>query len=115
MTETNKNEIKRVDEDSPAPPCYRLGYASCYIQEHKFNHLCTMPVKAAVEWVKEVCPNVVMGRHTPAADLTVGGDIDTDALVNGWLNKLFILVANDHGKWIALVNWDGRYSMYVER
>lgn len=36
--------------------------------------------------------------------------------VNGWLNKRFIIVAAKHSdKYLALVNWDGRFSIYEQR
>lgn len=97
-------------------PDYKIGYTSCYIQDHPFEHLCYIPVKVALAWVKDVCPEVLMGG-TVAKHLTHQEEryIDTDIRVNGWTNKLFILVANDHDKWIALVNWDGRFSIYMER
>lgn len=50
-----------------------------------------------------------------AKELTVGSDRNTDVDKNGWTNKLFVLVANEHGGWIALVNWDTRFHIYIER
>lgn len=92
-----------------------VGFTGCYIQDHNFKHLCDIPVSAAVKWVKKVCPEATMGNKTKAKELTLNRGIDTDALMNGWLNKLFVVVANDHDAWIALVNWDGRFSIYIER
>ncbi len=97
-------------------PEYKFGYTSTYIQDHNFKHCCSIPIDAAVEWVKCSYPNVDMGNGTLAKDLTVYSTHPrTDANGNGWLNKLFILVQNDHDKWVALVNWDGRFSIYTER
>ncbi|MFZ5996814.1 MAG: hypothetical protein ACOYW7_04930 [Nitrospirota bacterium] len=56
-----------------------------------------------------------MGNRTKAKDLTIGGDDRTNALMNGWLNKLFIIVACDHDNWIALNNHDGNFSIYVKK
>jgi len=95
---------------------YEIGFTSCYINDFNFSHLVDIPVEAAVEWAKKAAPETKMcatGR-TKAKDLTVGGDIDTDVNINGWLNKLFIIVAFEHGKWIALYNHDGSFSVRVK-
>ena len=92
---------------------YKMGYTGCYINDHPFRQLCRIPVEAAVEWVKKVCPDTYMGGCL-ARELTIGGDRSTDANMNGWTNKLFVLVANEHNKWTALVNHDGRFSVYLE-
>lgn len=93
---------------------YHHGFTGCYIQDHNFKHLCAIPATVAVAFVQALCPDVHMSSHVLAKDLTIGKDRDTDAIGNGWTNKLFILVANDHDKWIAIVNWDGRFSIYEE-
>lgn len=95
---------------------YDIGYTSCYIQDHDFEHLCSISAETALAWVKSACPEVKMGG-TLAKHLTHGKEkfIDTDIRTNGWTNKLFVIVANDHDKWFALVNWDGRFSIYIER
>ena len=95
---------------------YKYGFTGTYIQDHPFSHLTEIPPEVAVAWVAKLYPDMNMGSDIPAKDLGVDtGDNDTDAKINGWLNKLFILVANEHDRWIALVNWDGRFSIYIER
>ena len=94
---------------------YHIGFTACYIRDHKFEHFLEIPQEVAVAWVKAKCPNIEMGHtHVLAKDLTVDSNYDSDAKGNGWLNKLFIVVGNDHGKWVALSNHDGRFSIYVE-
>lgn len=94
---------------------YTIGFTSCYIKDHPFIHIAEMPEAAAVAWVKGVCPEVAMGHmNVKAKDLTVNTNYDTDAKGNGWLNKLFIIVGVDHGKWLALANHDGRFGLYME-
>lgn len=90
---------------------YITGYTNCYIQDHPFYHLCEIPVEVAVEWVKIACPDVLMNN----TDLTITKTEHTDAIPNGWLNKRFVVVSNDHGHSFALVNWDGRFSIYKKR
>ena len=92
---------------------YEIGYKACYIQDYSsFKHLCTIPPEVAIEWVRQKCPDIYMGGCL-AKDLTLNGKTGTDAKINGWLNKLFVVVANDHCQSIALVNWDGRFSVYL--
>lgn len=93
---------------------FKLGFTACYIRDYKFTHLVDLPDSSAVEWVKEQCPNTAMGNGILAKDLTIGTGLDTDVDRVGWLNKLFILVGNDHGRWVALNNHDGLYSVHVE-
>jgi hypothetical protein len=102
-------------------PQYQIGYSSTYIQDHpNFKFMCEIPESVAVEWVKNVCPGKYMGSSKKACQLTVSsGNIDTDAKDNGWLNKLFVIVSykvasNNEIKWIALVKWDSRFSIYTE-
>lgn len=93
---------------------YVTGYKSTYIQDHpSFRRLCCIHVCVAVEWVKSVCPDVNMGNGTLARDLTINKNFDTDVIPNGWLNKLFVVVDYSWDKSVALVNWDGRFSVYV--
>jgi len=94
---------------------YITGYTNCYIQDHPFYHVCSIPIEVAVEWVKKICPDVNMGFGFAAKDLTINENEDTDVIPNGWLNKLFIVVSNDHGHSFALVNWDGRFAIYKKR
>ncbi len=91
------------------------GCTGTYIVDHGFKHITEIPKEAAVEWVKSSYPGVDMGCKVAAKYLTTDGDIDTDASINGWMNKLFIIVGNEHGKWIALVKWDDKFSLWVER
>jgi len=70
---------------------------------------------AAIEWVKKTCPETIMGNDTAAKYLIAGDDHKLGAKGGGWLNKLFVIVGLEHGKWIALFNHDGRFSVYVEK
>lgn len=96
---------------------YKIGFTRTYIQDHPFNFLCEIPAEAAVSWVQQLLPDAPMGcTGSPAHEMTLDGNTGTDARVNGWLNKRFIIVAVKHnGKYLALVNWDGRFSIYEQR
>ena len=90
-----------------------IGFVGTYINDYNFTHLIDIPEEVAVEWVKRTVPECkldAIGR-LPAKNLTVGENIDTDASVNGWLNKLFVIVDADHGKYIAIYNHDGKFSI----
>ena len=94
----------------------RIGFIGTYINDYNFKHLVDIPVEVAVEWVKKNVPESkldAMGR-LPAKNLSVGGNIDTDASVNGWLNKLFVIIGIDHGNYVAIYNHDGKFSIRVK-
>lgn len=95
---------------------FKIGFTACYINDFKvFRHLGELPEETAVAWVQHVCPNVLMGSKVKAKSLTVGMSNDTDASRNGWLNKLFIIVGESRGKWVALYNHDGEFSIRIEK
>jgi hypothetical protein len=89
---------------------YGFGLVGTYIQDHPFYHVAEIPVEVAVAWVNSVCPNVNMGNSRLASELT-----PENATTYGWLNKLFVIVGESHGKWMALNNHDGSFSIYMER
>lgn len=91
---------------------YGIGATACYIQDHQFKYLCTISKAAAVQLVKDACPNAIVG-NVKAKELTCDGHNDTDAACNGWLNKLFVIIDNCDGKWLAVNNHDGRFSLYL--
>jgi hypothetical protein len=93
---------------------YEIGYTSCFIKDHPFNHLTSIPVAAAVEWVKAAVPNQNMDGNILAKDLTVDGNIRTDARENGWLNNLFIIVGFEHDKFIAIYNHDATFHLAMQ-
>ena len=90
-----------------------VGYTGCYIQDYPFKKLCTIPASVALQWVKEVFPDTNMGSHVLAKDMTIRRNVDNSICVNGWLNKLFIIVEDNYDQFIALVNWDGKFYIYV--
>ncbi len=94
---------------------YKLGMTGCYICDHPFSHVTDIPVEAAVEWVKNVAPEITLGSHVKTKDITTDGNRKTDAIQNGWLNKLFVIVAHEPGKFIALYNHDGVFSVRIEQ
>ena len=94
---------------------YYLGYTGTYIQDYPFKKLCKIPASVALQWVKECYPDKNMGGHALVKDMTLGGSIDTDIYVNGWLNKMFIIVEHNYDKWIAITNWDGKFYIYIEK
>lgn len=89
---------------------YEVGFTNCYIQDHPFCPLCKIPIEVAVEWVKRICPEIEMGG-CKAKDLQI--ENSEFGTTNGWLNKRFVIVYNDMNKALALVNWDGKFSVYI--
>jgi len=95
---------------------FYVGFKKCYIEEYPFHVGLTIPPEVALAWVKTAVPEVVMGNNVPARDLTVGGYPNTDVNVNGWLNKLFIVVDEDRsGKAVAIYKYDGDFFVCVQR
>lgn len=93
---------------------YQVGFIRTFIQDHPFSHVCEIPIEVAVTWVQRVCPDANIGHHVLAKDVTIDGNVDTGATNNGWLNNLFVVIARDHGKAIAIINWDGKFSIYQQ-
>lgn len=89
---------------------YTIGSTATYIVDYEFDHVCEIPMAAAVEWVKSACPDADMSSRVKAAELTIGESNNTDADENGWLNKLFVIVGyGSSGAAIALYNHDGKF------
>jgi hypothetical protein len=86
----------------------KVGDSATYIQDYNFNHLCDLPVEVAVEWVRKSCPETNMGIGVKGKDLTVENVIDS------WMNKQFVIVDISHCVKLAVTNWDGHFSLYVE-
>lgn len=96
---------------------FHIGFTSCYINDYNFKHIADLPIEAAVEWVKKSCPEIMMNAtgHIKAKELTIDDDnIDTDANINGWLNKLFVIVGVEYNCWVALYNHDGKFSIRIK-
>ncbi|RLA21646.1 MAG: hypothetical protein DRQ62_09270 [Gammaproteobacteria bacterium] len=93
---------------------YSVGFSCCYINDHNFKHKTDIPVQAAVAWVKQVLANKDMGNGILAKELTIDISNETDADKSGWLNKLFIIVGFEHGKYISISNNDGVFSLFIE-
>jgi|WetSurMetagenome_2_1015567.scaffolds.fasta_scaffold1640326_2 hypothetical protein len=95
---------------------YTNGFIGTYINDHPFRLLCEIPVEVAVFWVKFKCPASNMSPWCRADYLTVGGnDPNKDALVNGWMNKLFVIADEFNGRWLALYRHDDKFYLYIER
>ena len=93
---------------------YKIGYSACYINNHPFKHVTDIPISVAVAWVVSVLPTQQMGNGVTAEDLTIETNGKTDANKSGWLNKLFVIVAIEHGKHVAIYNHDGKFSIRIE-
>jgi hypothetical protein len=87
-----------------------IGDSACYIQNYKFTHLCDLPISVVIEWVKTKCPEAEVNSGKKAKDLTL-----ENILITGWLNKLFVVVDICHGVKYAITNWDGNFSLRMER
>lgn len=90
---------------------FPVGRTDCYINDYQATYLCKLPAEAAVAWLKSVAPDVCVGsvgKH-PATALTLGDGSDTDALQNGWLNKLWVVVEQTYSKAICLYAADGTF------
>ena len=73
-----------------------------------------IPAEVAIEWIKQKTPEANMGNGVCAKNITTDRNNETDCRKNGWLNKLFIIVAYEHGKFISLYNHDGVFSVRIE-
>lgn len=93
----------------------KIGYTACYIKDYDFIHIVDISEEVAVAWVKKEFPDILMSNYVKAKDLTLNKVHRTNATGNGWGNKQFIVVAYEHGKWIALNNHDGNFGVYIER
>ena len=73
---------------------YKIGFKSSYINDHKFKHVVDISSSVAMSWIKSC------------------DEIDLDD-INDWTNKMFFIVANEHGKYIAINNQDGVFSVRI--
>lgn len=89
-----------------------IGDWAPYIQDYKFKRLFEIPKEVAMAWVQTSCPDAEIGMGISSAK-----ELTLDSIVgNGWLNKLFIIVAKTNdGKKYAITNWDGNFSLYVSK
>lgn len=87
---------------------YAIGFTACYINDHPFQHITDVHPAVALVWVKKVLPDADLGTGKKAKDVTL-----TQAIEDGWLNKLFIIVGHEHGKWVALYKHDDKFSIRV--
>lgn len=86
----------------------KLGDTFCYPGDMGFFHFMDIPEGIAVRWAAEKFPDSDMGRNIKAKD------IDCSNIKNEWMNKLLIVIANRHGKWIGLYNHDGIFSIQIK-
>jgi hypothetical protein len=86
---------------------FAIGSTGTYACDHKFFKVCKIHPHIAAEWVRKYFPDVNMGIGVRARDLVV-----SDNRIDGWLNKLFIIVDEDYDYSIALYNHDGVYFLY---
>lgn len=92
----------------------KVGDVDTYIGRKRspsFDLVATIPVQAAVAWVKAVRPEANMKGGGKAKDMVILNK-DTEQ----WLNKLFVIVGMHprDGKLIALYKSDGNYFVYIE-
>ncbi len=88
-----------------------IGFTGTYIQDYEFEHVMQIPARTALVWVQDVAPDCVLGRDKPAASVCYRDNCPDDPIPY-WLNKLFVVVAEDHGVWYAINNHDGNFSLY---
>ncbi len=98
----------------------QIGFTACYIHDYpQFGYVCEIPEAVAVEWAQQPWiqeqMDVNMGNGTLAQNMTIGLSTDTDAKWNGWLNKLFVVVGESHGRYLAVYKHDDTYSLYQEK
>ena len=72
---------------------YKIGYKSCYISDHKFRAICELPEAVAWVWAKDFL------------------EVEN---VENWLNKLFVIVGETCGRYIAVYKHDYKFYLYVE-
>ena len=70
---------------------YEIGYKNCYISDHEFRMICELPEEVAWTWAKQ---------YFQVED------------IKKWLNKLFVIVEEFHGKYIAVYKHDYKFYLY---
>lgn len=83
-----------------------VGFTACYARDYKFTHICNMPKISAILWAQSVAGDVDAGCGKSFNELT--------ECCGQWLNKLFVIVGCDHGRWLALYNHDGKFSLRIQ-
>lgn len=91
---------------------YEVGFTGCYINDHsKFWVVCEIPAEVAIAWTQERTPNSRTGACGELAK-------DIDMLcnrVNGWLNKLFVIIEQHGDEFIAIYKHDFKFYIYKTR
>lgn len=88
---------------------HEIGLVKTYIRDYpEFQHLTDIPVEAAIEWVKKICPSKTIGSYTECKDMTIKN------VRKSWNNKYWIIVSCEHETWIALENHDDDFSIYTK-
>lgn len=96
------------------PPSRKLfvGYTACYPHYRGFNHLCDIPKEAALAWVQSILPDADMGGGKLAKDIKIE-DIDHGS--DGWLGRLYVIVAVHSNNWVALYKSDSGFSVQTKK
>lgn len=82
----------------------KIGFTACYINDFKADHITDLPFDSALTWAKEFAGDVHGGCGRKST-------FNTFTEANDWMNKLFVVVGYEHGKWVALYNHDGTFSV----
>lgn len=93
---------------------YKIGFTASYIEDHNFKFLKKITANEAVKTLKETLPSIKTSSHICAKDLTINKSNTTDASINGWMNKLFVVFAIKEGKHLAVAKCDDTFSLYTE-
>ncbi len=96
------------------PDNYDVGFVGSYIQDFKeFRRVCEIPPSVAVAWVKATCPpKTIIGITGTEEEMQVSSNPDVGEVVSNWVNKYFIIVESSIYGFVAITNWDGKFSVY---
>ena len=91
----------------------KIGQTGTYIQDYDFDWMIPeMPISVVLEWVKTKVPEIDLGNQIKAKALHLNKDDNRHYMLgNGWLNKLFVIVAVEYDYAYAITNWDGRFHL----
>lgn len=93
---------------------FKLGEVDTYPDSTRWERMCQIPVRAAVQWAAEVCPGSVIGTTTNETAWMALQQGDPDRY---WLNKVMVVVqvrGPGFGP-VALYKHDGTYWVLRHR
>jgi len=91
-----------------------VGFTATYIHDYNFSCLMEISKEVALQLVKDKLPDVSLSSNVyiTVKDMTCDDNLETGILGNAWLNKLFVIIAENSNKFIAIMNYDQTFYLY---